>query len=230
MLQKYYQCIVLCLVFNVYSHSLESLQEGAFPRSSPDGLNWYREVHPPVAAPSGGAQMEMLSLPLRVYPSLWSRRWFVLMLLLLQAPSLTAELMFPNFHHGIGTSGSSGVFLAPARLGLLRYPTLWTELWIIPLHSAPSELRCLLGQLRLLRFSPKDQVLRGSEVTWLSLLEAPLRDFDGMQSASWLCSSEKLMECSSLLVLFFRTEADRSRWLQSCHLQDLFREDEITDV
>lgn len=153
---------------------------------------------------------------LHVYPSLWPQRWFVLMLLLLKTPSLTAEPVSPSFHHGTGTSGSSGVFLAPARLELLRYPTLWTELWIIPLHSSPSELRCLFwGQLRLLRFSLKDQG-PGSQ-----RFRADLAIF------IWSSLKRLWWNAVSLLVLFFRTEADRSRWLQSCHLQDLLGEDEL---
>lgn len=154
---------------------------------------------------SGGCSSYLL----HVYPSLWPQRWFVLMLLLLKTPSLTAEPVFPSFHHGTGTSGSSGVFLAPARLELLRYPTLWTELWIIPLHSSPSELRCLFWGSSDCWGSAsrtKDQVLRGSEVTWLSLFEAPLRDSEGMQSASWFCSSEqKLTEAGGFRVVICKT-------------------------
>lgn len=76
----------------------------------------------------------------------------------------------------------------------------------------------ILGQLRLLRFSLKDQGL-GSQ------------RFRG-DLAIFIWSSLKRLwwNAVSLLVLFFRTEADRSRWLQSCHLQDLLGDDEITDV
>lgn len=42
-------------------------------------------------------------------------------------------------------------------------------------------------------------------MTWLSLLEAPLRDFDVTQSASWFCSSEKLTEAGGFRVVICKT-------------------------
>lgn len=183
MLQKYYQCIVLCLVFNVYTHSLESLQEGAFPRSSPDGLNWYREVHPPVAAPSGGVRMKRVCQE-DAQPAFAC----------LPFP-LVVKVICPDVAAAIGSFTDSRTNV-PKLSPWNRDQRLFRSL---PGSSqvGTTEISHLVD--RIMDHTPsfclfwdssdcwgldprtKDQVLRGSEVTWLSLLEAPLRDFDGMQ-------------------------------------------------
>lgn len=57
---------------------------------------------------------------------------FALFWLQLLNPSRATELAFPNLHCGLRTSGFPGSFQSSAaRLGLLRYPALWTdEYWL----------------------------------------------------------------------------------------------------